>query len=243
MPALSAPDLLDAWEHGLGRPPVEQALALTLAAIPGASLTAVAELTVGERDARLIDLWEQSFGSSVTATATCPSCAEDLELVFGVADLRTPPSPPAQRLSISCAGYEMKLRQPTGRDLLACRRFGDFAATRAALFAACVVSARRGADEMPAAALPDEVVAACDDALAEADPQADLRIDIACPDCGHAWEATLDVVGFLWARLDAWALRLLHDLHLIASAYGWRESEILALSPARRRYYLEAIGG
>jgi hypothetical protein len=28
---------------------------------------------------------------------------------------------------------------------------------------------------------------------------------------------------------------------MLASAYGWRESDILALSSPRRRFYLEAV--
>jgi hypothetical protein len=33
----------------------------------------------------------------------------------------------------------------------------------------------------------------------------------------------------------------LRDVHELASAYGWRESEILALSPQRRQAYLELV--
>ena len=33
--------------------------------------------------------------------------------------------------------------------------------------------------------------------------------------------------------------RILREVHTLAAAYGWSEAEILALSPARRRVYLE----
>ena len=43
-------------------------------------------------------------------------------------------------------------------------------------------------------------------------------------------------------RLDAWARATLLDVHLLATAYGWSEPEVLALSALRRRYYLELSG-
>jgi len=35
--------------------------------------------------------------------------------------------------------------------------------------------------------------------------------------------------------------RLLVEVHALASAYGWSEQEILSLSDARRRLYLEMV--
>ena len=41
--------------------------------------------------------------------------------------------------------------------------------------------------------------------------------------------------------MEGRAKRLLMDVHLLARAYGWSEAEVLALSPARRRFYLEMV--
>jgi hypothetical protein len=32
---------------------------------------------------------------------------------------------------------------------------------------------------------------------------------------------------------------MLYDVHALASAYGWREADVLAMSPMRRQVYLE----
>ena len=77
------------------------------------------------------------------------------------------------------------------------------------------------------------------EAVEAADPGADLTLDVACPECGGATRAELDIASYLWTELDAWARDVLLDVHLLATAYGWSEPEILALSPTRRRYYLE----
>ena len=44
------------------------------------------------------------------------------------------------------------------------------------------------------------------------------------------------------SEIDAWARTILYQVHLLASVYGWSESEILALSPWRRHLYLQMIG-
>jgi len=94
---------------------------------------------------------------------------------------------------------------------------------------------------VPAAALPAEVVTAIAQCMAEADPQADVQLALACPQCQHAWEASFDIVSYFWSEIQAWAGRILREVHSLASAYGWREAEILALSPWRRQAYLELI--
>ena len=39
--------------------------------------------------------------------------------------------------------------------------------------------------------------------------------------------------------MHAWARRTLRDVHVLARAYGWREADVLALSPTRRQIYVE----
>jgi hypothetical protein len=34
----------------------------------------------------------------------------------------------------------------------------------------------------------------------------------------------------------------LNEVHMLAWAYGWREADILAMSSARRQFYLERVG-
>jgi hypothetical protein len=52
-----------------------------------------------------------------------------------------------------------------------------------------------------------------------------------------------DMLAYFWSEIQMGARRLLREIHVLASAYGWRESEILTLSAARRRAYLELVGG
>jgi hypothetical protein len=66
-----------------------------------------------------------------------------------------------------------------------------------------------------------------------------MLLDFICPVCGHAGQTLFDIAGYLWEEIRTQAQRLLHEVHALARAYGWREGDILALSAARRRAYLE----
>jgi hypothetical protein len=86
----------------------------------------------------------------------------------------------------------------------------------------CVVEARRGGEPVEAEEMSDEELTGLSEALAEADPGAELLFDLGCPACGAAWQQVLDVASFLWEELEAQAHRVLGEVHVLARAYGWR---------------------
>jgi hypothetical protein len=73
------------------------------------------------------------------------------------------------------------------------------------------------------------------------DPVARIELALTCPSCDQVWSSLFDIASFLWTEVDAWARRTLRDVHTLARAYGWRESEVLALGPRRRQAYLELV--
>ena len=90
-------------------------------------------------------------------------------------------------------------------------------------------------------ALPDEVTVILGESVLERDPQAEVQIDMTCPQCQYHRPSLFDVSRFLWTEIQAQAKRLLREVHILARAYGWRETEILALSNVRRQFYLEMM--
>ena len=70
---------------------------------------------------------------------------------------------------------------------------------------------------------------------------AEISIELICPECGTSRSVDLDIGRFLWTEIRSAAMRLMRDVHVLASAYGWQESAILAMSDTRRRTYLEMI--
>lgn len=219
-------DLLAVWETGLGQSRVRRALGLAVAG--GADPSSVADLSVGQREAVVLALRESCFGARLPCAITCPACTEQLELDLVVDDVRAAPADGAGA-AIVVDGVEFPVRAVTSRDLLevdANRRDA-----REVLVSRCV-----------SGTLPAEAIDAAVAALSTVDPQADVLIPLDCVSCGHAWQAPFDVTDYLWVEIEAYARRLLLDVHTLANAYGWTEADVLAVSPTRRQFYLEAAG-
>jgi hypothetical protein len=250
MRALSPVELLAVWERGNAALAAERAWLLLAAAHPDIDPDRLARLSVGRRDAQLVALRERLFGSPMHAVSACPACGERVTLSFDASaiGIDVVPDPgadvaPAAAETVTVAGHEITFRLPDGDDLEAIAGAADVPAARAALLARCVVSVRRDGADVALEEAPAAAVEAVAERMAELDPAADIRLGLTCPSCTHTWSAALDIVGFLWREIDAWAARTLGDVHALASAYGWSEAEILRLGPARRRTYLELIAG
>jgi hypothetical protein len=239
MRSLAAAELLNAWEQGLPWPPFQRALLLLEAALPDVSPDALADLSIGQRDAYLLALRERLFGKELVGVATCPNCGDSLELNFTTADIRVPmQDDPA--LLLEAEGYRVHFRLPTSCDLAALA--SDSGAAQDRLLARCILEATQDGTFQRPDMLPEEVQRRVIDEMARADAQADIQLDVTCPACGHTWHAAFDVLSFLWAEVHAWALRILREVHLLASAYGWSEADILAMSALRRQWYIQMAG-
>lgn len=243
MHALSTRELLDVWEQGLARTDERWALLLLEGAFPDWTPQELERLSVGERDARLLTLREWAFGDGFTSLAACPACAEQLELSFAAADVRAPPPQAPGPFRLSVGEHELEFRLPDSLDLLAVSTNVEIEEARRELFERCLSAARCGGEEVSAAALPAEVLDAVSEEMDRLDPQGNVRLSVSCPRCGHVWQALFDICSYLRGELDSWARRLLWDVHLLATAYGWRESDTLALSPRRRRLYVQMVNG
>jgi hypothetical protein len=244
MNALSASKMLRVWERALGRSSPERALALLAAACPEMSAEELSALSVGRRDRLLIALRERTFGTRLSSLATCDACGESLELAFDCSDINSEgETEMPTELTVEREGFEARFRPPNSGDLVAVARCGDEDSARRSLLERCVTSASHEGASVPPEELPDSIVEAVEARMADADPQADVRLALDCPACGHKFLATFDVVAYFWSEINAWAYRLLGEVHSLASAYGWREEDILAMSPWRRHVYLEMVGG
>lgn len=241
MRALSASELLSIWERFAARRSDAFALALLSVACDDTPVSELAQLAIGARDSRLLELRERMFGSHFAAVVECPNCSHDLELSFDAADIRVSAQPRCpQALRVERDGYAATFRLPNSLDLAEVATIGS-PGPRRRLFERCVLEARRGEQAIDAAALPDAFANHVAEAMAEQDPQATIELAMNCPQCSHAWNALFDIVSFFWSEIQAWSVRMLRDVHELASAYGWREADVLALSSARRQFYLDLI--
>lgn len=198
-------------------------------------------LAVGDREALLWHVRGVTAGALIDATVSCATCQAKASVTLAVSDLlhsRYPRWSPTFFEHV--AGHDVEFRLPTGDDQLWLVREGVSSPTEAAeaLLRTCVVAI----DGEPARPSPlTQVAEGVSEHMAVLDPQAEALLSTICPDCGAAVQATLDATAFLSEEIVRRGRAVLADVHVLASAYGWSEPDVLALSPARRQLYLDLI--
>jgi hypothetical protein len=255
----SAPELLATWEAGLAGSGADRAMLLHALARPAAEVRLLLDLPVGAREADLLTLRAMVFGEVAQVRLRCDGCDEEMEFGLDTRQVLARGARPRETgdadadvtgcaagaagepAEVTFGEWAVRFRLPTPGDLIAAGQSGP-ARARDVLLGRCVLEARCGGLRVQVADLPGEVQEMVAAAAAEADPHADVWLDAPCPACGRHASVVLDAASFLWAELDAWARGTLLEVHLLATAYGWTEPDVLALSPGRRRHYLELTG-
>jgi hypothetical protein len=222
------------WERGERQDPAQRALTLLQAAVPGKPRRQLARYSLGRRDACLLELRQRTFSSRLEAFAECPRCGERLEYSLKAEKLSERPGGAQRPRPIQMDGRALELRLPDSTDLAYAARAASLDEARQRLAGRCVIGA--AVEE-----LPDPVLAEVGASLAEADPGADVLIDLQCPSCAERWQVVFDIASYLWEEVRVLARRLMAEVHELARAYAWSERDILAMSAARRRFYLEMV--
>jgi hypothetical protein len=200
----------------------------------------LATLTVGQRNTCLFILRTRTLGSALQGVAACPACACRVEFSLDAGDLCKAErmSPVEAEQSFSMGSIEVLFRPLTSRDMASVAHLGSVATARARLIQNCVLTARDGEQHLRPTDLPEDVIAALAERVAEGDPQAEFLLSLDCPACAHQWPLLFDIASFFWKEISAEAKRLLREVHALARAYGWPEQDILSMSAARRQVYL-----
>jgi T4 bacteriophage base plate protein len=245
MRPLSAQDVIQLWERGQDRHPLDRALLLLANALPNMTADALTQLPIGQRDALLLSLRELTLGSKLESLAQCPHCGESLEFTLDVSDLRLSDSEIASqgKQMLTDQGLEIHFSLPNSLDLAAILSCPDLPTARQMLADRCIQKICSESGAIAPELLPTSALEQLAARMAECDPQAEILLNLKCPACGQSWQVLFDIVTFFWTELGAYAKRLLREVHTLARAYGWREADILALSPTRRQIYLDLVSG
>jgi hypothetical protein len=217
-------ELLRTWEHGQGLPPAARLLHLA-----GEN---TADLPVGAAVAALLARHRAWFGPTLRGVADCPQCNTRLEIACDVDELLRTPVPGPGVHSVAADGHRVQFRLPTVADLIAVESGLDEDVAALGLLDRCLVDAKADA----------ALLAPVSERMAEIDSLGDAELALQCESCGAQFARGLDAGEFLWREIETRALRLLGHVHALARAYGWREADILAMSPARRQVYLDLVG-
>ena len=234
---LSAAAVLEVWEQGANRHPLDQELLLLRYACPEEPFEAMCEWSIGQRDAHLLALRRQTIGDRIEAYAECPACRNGLEFELSCsALLASAPTSESTWTTVQQGSRIWEVRRPTSRDLVEAISAADPAQARRTLLSRCV---RGASGDVEAVAWTEANEAGLAARLGELDPLAEVLLDLRCEQCGEQWQAVFDIVTFFWNELQARSRRLLQEVDLLARTYGWTEREILRLGEQRRGLYVE----
>src|ERR1700722_227678 len=229
---LTQSDFIALWETGRSLHPLDQGILALQAAFPEMQ-SVVADWPLGRRNRALAELHFAAFGSALRGWTACRGCAERLESEIDGRNLE-------KNLALDSEACVMvnghRYRLPTSRDLAAVAREPDADTAARLLLQQCST-----AHELPESAFDEEQMEAVGESMAAADPLAEIRLGLDCPNCGVHFEESVDLPSFLWAEMEARAKRALMEVHTLASAYGWSQAEILSLTSARRQLYVEIV--
>ena len=235
--ALSASAMLELWEQGAARDPLDQALLFLRHACPTQSFDALCEWTIGQRDACVLELRQQTLGDRIEAYAECPACRNGLEFELScTALLASASDSDAIWTTVEQDGRSWELRRPNSRDLALAIAEADPKQARGILLSRCVRGEAGGAEAMMRNEDESALLAG---RLSDLDPLAEVLVDLRCELCGERWQALFDIVTFFWNELHARSRRLLQEIDLLARTYGWTEGEVLRMSEQRRGLYVE----
>jgi hypothetical protein len=212
------------------------------------------ELTVGDRDYLVLKLYEVTFGGKAALVLACPhaACGAKMDLDLVIAEIPVDVKPveasyllrveaPEEAAEPESRAVEVEFRLPRGADQerIATSDARDPEQARDQLLEACVL--RVGSSGDVARLLPAWSREALIRAIEDRAPSVEWEMEMICPECGHAFDAELDVVSLLLDEVKRGRASLDREIHLLAFHYHWSLRELYGLTRTRRRRFLRLL--
>ena len=232
--------LLTLWERALGQPASARTDALLTASLENIEPVR----TLGDRNARLIELHSRLFGSEIELLSHCPAChtvAQFSGNCDALAAQMWPRLADAPLHRLEAQGHVIEFRLPDSADIASAASVENTEAFVQLLLDRCVLACTCEGHDVAVGQLPEPVLDALSQQMEALDPGASVSFALDCPQCGTHWQAPLDLGEMLWQKVRAGAERMLVDIDALARTSGWTEREVLRLSPLRRAAYLQMV--
>jgi hypothetical protein len=194
------------------------------------------ELAICDCDRLFAAIYLQYFGERIEGTSLCRDCHEPFESSFSLRDLMASLEDGAAAKAtrpdedgIYTLPDGRRFRLPTADDQSSVIGL-EAERAAAALLERCMVEG----DPMES---PEIIQTAMDQVGAVLD----LDLELICPKCGALHSARFDIQTYLLRALAYEKRFLNHEVHCIATAYGWGHAEILNLTREDRRTFVRLI--
>lgn len=204
----------------------------------------VAKLSIGNRDARLLQLRVLLFGNRLQNVAQCPKCTETLEWEMEVSDIQLnslPLTTPSDAFHLEVEDFKVQFRLLNSEDMIKASSWPAYQEDPKKILTDCILNIQKAGKDFQADPIPERILEAINNQMPKLDPQANINIGLNCPACEHHWENPFDIVTYLWTEIDNKVKHILEEIFVLARAFGWSEKDILSMSPKRRQIYLAML--
>ena len=241
--ALTPSALLELWDKCVPAVLPQRARTILRASYPEVRAEELDAMAIGAWNRALLRFRAAQFGTELQVFDRCPHCQGDVEFAIETSALLPGSDSPPAEGRFSSGDWTVRFRLLTGGDWLQSFNSEGTEAIEAGkrLLGRAILQVHRGTDDAAPGEMPDAAWEALAQALAQADSASEIVFHLRCPSCGERWESPLEPADFVWREVNAACRRLLRQIHVVASAYGWSESEILELSHERRASYFHLI--
>ena len=203
----------------------------------------LAALSAWDREQALASAYVQIYGDKIESVISCSACGANFDLDFSLSELLSSLVPDGEAShieKIKANVYQMpegvQFRLPTGLDEFEVIGLSSTQAENV-LLQRCVI------------AHPDGLTADMDEqqkqniqaAIESVSPIVDVELDASCPECKHQQLVHFDLQHYFLIALNKERSKLMHEVHALASHYGWSLAEILQLPRSQRRVLVQLI--
>ena len=208
---------------------------------------AVRNLLVGDREFLVIKLRQMTAGDNLDLQLSCPNqaCGKLMDLSFSLADMPIEERPVDSRLFElrTADGDEIVFSLPTEADQEALVARADHSDVVYHLLARCIQ--RIGPLERPdphvIASLPESIRTQIEERMRELSPDVTAEVEGICPECAALFSHPFDLSSMLLAELIGNRRVLEREVHFLSWHYHWSEREILSMTRAKRRRYVDLV--
>jgi|WetSurMetagenome_2_1015567.scaffolds.fasta_scaffold32907_4 hypothetical protein len=234
--------IIEVWERIANQHLLESALTILNSVMPEIPKKDFAEMSIGRRNYLLTQIRDKLIGRDLNCFTVCPKCNSELEFSFSLEATINPPKGEDLFFVFIVDDYVIRYRLPNSIDLAAASKCKDFYSAKNTILNSCLIDLTKNDQKIFLSDLPEEIILKLSHDMSIKDPAAESVIDLVCQDCNYSWATIMDIAFFLIAEINFYAKNILRDVHQLASAYGWSESEIIGMSPPKRNWYLNALG-
>jgi len=226
-------DILNIWEQLIPKNNLVNAVIIVHSTLKTGQLEQYYDWSLEKLDAYLYNLRCQIFGNDFLNISSCPSCKESLEWSFEFGQLGLPDYEDTQKsytFKYELATVEYRL--PNTEDLLKSKSGFDGQT--------CILSVIEG-NKRSLSDLSDDLLVNLQKEIEHNSLYTTLSFELSCDACNHKWNEPFEIVPYFIKEIDAYSQKLLNQVHLMSSVYGWEENNIIEMNPKKRNYYLNLI--